>query len=100
MKKKTHYILIIITTIFLILGIVFIYQSNTCTLNLYVDNNLYKSIKIKKDRPITDIEKPEKDGYLFMGWYDEENNVFNFENGTKKSINIYARFGKIETNNE
>ena len=39
------------------------------------------------------IEAPEKEGYVFMGWYDEDGNVFDFENKIDKNMILIAHYG-------
>ena len=39
-----------------------------------VDNNLYKTVNIRKNTSLKEIDSPQKNEHVFIGWYDEDNN--------------------------
>ena len=55
--------------------------------------------KVDKDGKITRPTDPTKDGFIFMGWFSDEEleNEFDFDAKIEKSITIYAKWLDAET---
>jgi len=100
MKKYTNYIILGITILILIISIVFYFQLNVYQVHFYVDKELYQAVETRRNRAMNSIEAPEKEGYVFMGWYDEDGNVFDFENKIDKNMILIAHYGEIVTEKE
>ncbi|MGP1414281.1 MAG: leucine-rich repeat protein [Bacillales bacterium] len=83
---------------------------------LFVDGKLYQEYKVKHGDKINIVEAPVKSNYLFLGWYNQFNNLFNpdeeikidlilnakyfnlkiYDDATKKhNVNFYDEFGNI-----
>ncbi|MGP1414192.1 MAG: leucine-rich repeat protein [Bacillales bacterium] len=45
-------------------------------LEFIVDEQLYKVIEVKKGEIVGAVSAPEKEGYIYQGWYDEFDNKF------------------------
>lgn len=98
MKKNN--IFIILSSIIIILAIVLIHQKNTYIITLVADKEIYKEIRITKNTTWNENIKKDKDGYAFIGWYDEEGNVLNNNTLINQNKAYYARWAKILTEEE
>ena len=98
MKKNN--IFIILSSIIIILAIVLIHQKNTYIITLVADKEIYKEIRITKNTTWNENIKKDKDGYAFIGWYDEEGNVLNNNTLINQNKVYYARWAKILTEEE
>lgn len=98
MKKNN--IFIILSSIIIILAIVLIHQKNTYIITLVADKEIYKEIRISKNTTWNENIKKDKDGYAFIGWYDEEGNVLNNNTLINQNKVYYARWAKILTEEE
>lgn len=95
MNKNSKIILSLLAIIILIVGVVVYFKTNTYSVNFYSDGELIQTIETRKNKVITQPDKPEKDGYVFIGWYAEDGEVFNFENTINQNINLFARWATI-----
>ncbi|MCI8394760.1 MAG: InlB B-repeat-containing protein [Bacilli bacterium] len=95
MKMKTKGCLLFGLIIILILSIVIYFKTNVYYVLLYNDGNLIKTIETRKNRPMKGPEPLEKEGYLFLGWYDENGEIFDFEQNIKGNLKLTAGWAKI-----
>lgn len=98
MKKSAKYLLCI-TLVVALIALTFVYfKTNVYKVVYYVDNEVYETVTIRKNHKTERPENPVKDGYMFIGWYDEEGNNFNFNNNITANIRLFGQFGKIVDN--
>lgn len=57
-------------------------------------NNTYQTIEV--NNKVTKPETPTKTGYTFLGWYDSDNNEYDFSKPVTSDINLTAKW--IDTN--
>lgn len=95
MKKRTKLILLILTLIIIIGGITFYFQTNTYEVVFYNDGNIYETVNVRKNRMMDRPTNPTKDGYIFLGWYDQDNNIFDFKTNINKNMVLVAHWGQI-----
>jgi uncharacterized repeat protein (TIGR02543 family) len=74
-------------------------EEHTITFDFKNGNSIEK-IKYKDGEVIQEPVKPNKEGYIFVGWYEDEeyNKKFDFNNLTNKDIVLYAKWEKAENN--
>lgn len=98
MEKNSKLILSTLVVLVIIIGIAFFFKKNTYKINFYNDNTIIKTIETRKNKTIEQPEKPTKEGFIFIGWYQNDGEVFNFENPINQDTNLYARWATIVTN--
>lgn len=98
MQRNIKIILSLLTILVLIAGVVVYFKTNTYSVNFYSNGELIQTIETRKNKTITQPEKPEKEGYVFIGWYTEDGEVFDFETTINKNINLLARWATIVLN--
>ncbi len=74
-------------------------EEHTITFDTKNGNSIEKII-YKDGEAIQEPEKPNKEGYIFVGWYEDEDYTkkFDFNNLINKDIVLYAKWEKIENN--
>ncbi|MGP1547062.1 MAG: InlB B-repeat-containing protein, partial [Bacillales bacterium] len=72
-------------------------EKDKYTLKFYVDGEIYKEVEIKKNHKIEHFDAPEKEGYAFLGWYDQYGNKFDFNKEVNKDLTLTAKYHKIVT---
>ena len=98
MKKKRWLIILPIVLLFLLL---IIYIKTDVYYVYYIsDNEVYKSSTVRKRTNIKEIESPTKEGYVFVGWYDEDNNLLTEKTIIDEDKIFYAKWGIISTGSE
>lgn len=97
MKQNKLYILLGIAIAILIGAIVLYFKCNVYTVRLYSDGELIETIEARRNRPLKEPKPLTKDGYMFIGWYQEDGELFNFENNITRNINLTAGWGLITT---
>ena len=60
-----------------------------------VDNNLYKTVNIRKNTSLKEIDSPQKNEHVFIGWYDEDNNRLDEKTIIQKDSVYYAKWGVV-----
>ena len=95
MKSSGYFVIGIIFLI--ILFIVVSFKFNVYKITFVVDNEIYKTTEVRKDTALKEVPVPTKEGYAFIGWYDQNGNFY--ENGTTITDDIiyYARWATIVT---
>ncbi len=97
--KHSKIILSTLIILLIIISVVVYFKNNTYKINFYVDNKLVEEKEIRKNNYLTSPEKPEKEGFVFIGWYTDNGEVFDFEKTQiNKNINLYAKWATIVTN--
>ena len=66
-------------------------EIETIRIRFYVDDELYKTIKIGLDEEIKLPQDPVKEGCSFVGWYTSDGDKFNFED-VSENISLFAKF--------
>ncbi len=62
-----------------------------------VDNNLYKTVNIRRNTSLKEIDSPEKNEHVFIGWYDDDNNRLDKKTIIRKNSVYYAKWGVVIT---
>lgn len=62
----------------------------------YIDNNLYKEYEVERNKTIEPFDNPAKDNTIFLGWYDEFDNPYKFNNPIIKDTSLHAKFFNIK----
>ncbi|MGP1414277.1 MAG: leucine-rich repeat protein [Candidatus Onthovivens sp.] len=68
--------------------------------NFYVDNDLYKEFEVKVGDKISSFDAPNKEDHLFLGWYDQFGNKFDFDKEVKVDLNLKAKYFNIKAQQE
>ncbi len=95
MKKDSKFILLILTVLILIIGIFIYFKTNSYTVNFYKDGTLYTSISVRRNMTMKEPEMPTKEGYIFIGWFNETGESWNFEDKVKENMTLTAGWGRI-----
>ncbi len=63
-------------------------------INFYSDKKLYKTVVIKQAKSVKKPANPEKNGFVFGGWYLDEacTKVFDFKTLLYENTNLYAKW--------
>lgn len=77
----------------------FYFAKNEYNVNFYVDDELYETQKIERNKIIKEIDNPIKKDYTFVGWTLDKNNnnIYNSSTAIKKDIDLYAIFDEGAT---
>lgn len=94
MKKSTYFFIGGIVVLLISL-IVLLFQNNVYQVVFAVDGEPYKTIEVRKNATIKENIIPEKEGQVFIGWYDQEGNLLEEETTIQKDTVYYARWGII-----
>ena len=100
---KESYKNIAYLTIFVILcifGITITFKLNSHKIVFVVENEIFETKEVRKNISIGSFPKPEKEGYTFIGWYDEEGNYLEEKTIPTQNKAYYARWAKIVTDEE
>ena len=62
----------------------------------YVNNEVYYETIVLLDHSITKPTEPYLEGFAFIGWYLENDILYNFNDFVSNDIVLYAKFDKIE----
>lgn len=95
--KNNNFLILFACIILIILGIFGYYKVSSCKVIFVVEQEIYKSINARRNTSITTFDKPEREGYIFIGWYDENDNLFSFDDKILENQVYYARWGIIDT---
>lgn len=84
-----------------IIALIFVYvKTDVYQVTLAIDGEVYKTVEVRKNTEYGSIERPEKEGYTFLGWYDENNNLLEETTKITDDIVYYAKWAVIVTNEE
>lgn len=97
MNKNSKFILLILIVIVLITSILVYFKTNSYHVNFYSEGKLYQSIKVRKNRPMSEPEMPTREGYIFIGWYNENGESWNFEDKVTEDLALTAGWGQVTT---
>ena len=92
-KKKTA--AIVVACIFVVLLIVVLLLLNrkyTVTFDSKGGTAVESQI-VKRNNSAVEPEKPSKEGFVFLGWYTEEDEKFDFNTKIKKNLTLIAKWG-------
>ena len=66
---------------------------NTYTVTFYVDGNAHDSQEVNENELVSRPSDPNKESYVFDGWYDESlSNKYDFNSPVTNNLNLYAKF--------
>lgn len=99
MNKTLKITLSLLTILIGIIGVVVFFKTNTYSVNFYNDGELVETIETRKNKAIKAPEQPEKEGYVFIGWYTKDGEVFDFEKVISENTVLYARWATIVLDN-
>ncbi|MGP1414197.1 MAG: leucine-rich repeat protein [Bacillales bacterium] len=66
--------------------------NNEYKVEFIVDNKIFKEFNVKNGEKIKEFNAPEKTNHLFLGWYDELDNKYNFNNPINKNLRLKAKY--------
>jgi len=100
--KKDYNLIAIVTTILIlfILGITLVFKLNSYKITFIVNNEIYKTIEARKNKILNNVPRPERDGFAFIGWYDQNGNLFDEKIKIQNNEVYYARWAEIITDDE
>lgn len=74
------------------------WKEDTYTVTFVVDGEAYDIRTVNwADAVSNTVSTPTKENYSFTGWYDSDDNLFNFSTPIKEDTYIYAQFSRQET---
>lgn len=97
MKKTYQTACLVLVVIVFILGISITYKLNAIQITFVVEKEIYETQEIRKNNTFTNLPTPTKEGYAFIGWYDEEGTRLEEKTTPKEDKVYYARWAKIVT---
>ena len=84
-----------------IIALIFVYvKTDVYQVTLAIDGVVYKTVEVRKNTEYGSIERPEKEGFTFLGWYDENNNLLEETTKITDDIVYYAKWAVIVTDEE
>jgi len=95
--KNKDYIWFGIIIVCVVVTIFAISKFDNCQVTFAKDGEIYKTIEIPKDTAIGEYDIPTKDGYQFIGWFDENGNILDSSTIIKANMIYYARWAEIVT---
>ena len=98
MKKNIAFILSIVVV--LIAFIVVYFKFNVYEVTFVVDNEIYETVEVRKNTTLESVPTPTKEGYAFIGWYEDNDTVYESNQRIKKDTVYYARWATIVTSEE
>ena len=99
MKQNILFILGIV--VLLIAFIVIYFKFNVYEVTFIVDNEIYETVEVRKNTTLESVPTPAKEGYAFIGWYEDNDTVYESSNmRIKKDTVYYARWATIVTSED
>lgn len=99
MKKQNYFFIFFVVVCIIVLIFVYV-KTDVYQVTLAIDGEAYKTMEVRKNTEFGDIERPEKEGYTFLGWYDENNNLLEENTKITDDIVYYAKWAVIVTDDE
>ncbi len=99
MKKQNYFFIFFVVVCIIVLIFVYV-KTDVYQVTLAIDGEVYKTMEVRKNTEFGDIERPEKEGYTFLGWYDENNNLLEENTKITDDIVYYAKWAVIVTDEE
>ncbi len=96
MIMKLKYLYLILFVLIIIFGIFVFSRSQLCTITYVIDDAIVQTEKINRNSSFPLIDSPSKDGYVFVGWYDENNTLYTEDVSIDHDVVVYARWGIID----
>lgn len=93
---KLKYLYLILFVLIIIFGIFVFSRSQLCTITYVIDDAIVQTEKINRNSSFPLIDSPSKDGYVFVGWYDENNTLYTEDVSIDHDVVVYARWGIID----
>lgn len=97
MKENRKFIALIGIMLIIILGIWFYIKTDIYFVAFYQEEAVYKTVKARKNKPMKEPIQPKKEGYVFIGWYTEEGELFDFNQNINGNLKLIAHWGQIVT---
>lgn len=94
-KKKNIILVSVLVLVILILSVFLIIRNNKTYTVSFNDGYNISEVEVKNNNLVEEPSKPYKEGYKFIGWY-EDGVLFDFSEKIDKDITLEARFEKIE----
>ena len=85
----------VVGLVVIIVVVLLLMQESFYTVTFMVDDSVYQTIEIEEDKTIFEPVVPEKDGYVFVGWY-YGSVPFDFESGVQADLILEARWEAID----
>ncbi len=95
MKNTAKVLILIAIVVVLISGIFLYFKNNTYKIIFYSEGKVYETMDVRKNRPMVKPDSPQKDGYLFLGWYTEDGESFDFDKKITDNQILVAHWGQI-----
>lgn len=93
--KKENYFLMFFVVIFIIAFLIFYVKTDVYHVTFAIDGEVYNTMQVRKNTEFGSIERPTKEGYTFLGWYDEKNNLLEETTNITADTVYYAKWAKI-----
>ena len=85
----------VVGLVVIIVVVLLLMRESFYTVTFMVDDSVYQTIEIEEDKTIFEPVVPEKDGYVFVGWY-YGSVPFDFESGVQADLILEARWEAID----
>lgn len=74
------------------------YEIEVFTVTFYLDDGttVYKQVEVNYNDLVAMPVNPVREGYKFLGWYDENGNPFDPQTQIKSDLKIYAKWEKLD----
>ena len=99
MKKQNYFFIFFVVVCIIVLIFVYV-KTDVYQVTLAIDGEVYKTVEVRKNTEYGSIERPEKEGFTFLGWYDENNNLLEETTKITDDIVYYAKWAVIVTDEE
>ena len=99
MKKQNYFFIFFVVVCIIVLIFVYV-KTDVYQVTLAIDGEVYKTVEVRKNTEYGSIERPEKEGFSFLGWYDENNNLLEETTKITDDIVYYAKWAVIVTDEE
>ena len=99
MKKQNYFFIFFVVVC--IIALIFVYvKTDVYQVTLAIDGEVYKTTEVRKNTEYGSIERPSKEGYTFLGWYDENNNLLEETTHITADSVYYGKWTVLVTDDE